>query len=97
MFWHLTTLAFLFLAVVRTFTWLNYRRDTRRRYYMTAPRRVNHDIVDIAGEIRAETERAWRFYDGKTYAWLPKSQCEWDKDSGTMAMPERLALEKGLL
>lgn len=54
-------------------------------------------IVDIAGEIRGETERAYRFDDGTKQVWLPKSQCEWDEDSHTMAMPQWLAYEKELI
>ena len=55
------------------------------------PRRANHDLVDLAGEIRGETDKAWRFYDGKEMCWLPKSQCEWDEDSRIMTVPEWLA------
>ena len=58
---------------------------------------MRSDLVDIAGEIRGETARAWRFYDGSVTVWLPKSQCEWDPDDHTMAMPEWLAAEAGLL
>lgn len=55
------------------------------------------DLVDIAGEIRAETDKAYQFYDGAVTVWLPKSQCEWDPDDKTMAMPEWLATERGLV
>ena len=55
------------------------------------------DLVDIAGEIRHETQRAFLFFDGSREVWLPKSLCEWDPDDKTMAMPERVALEKGLI
>lgn len=55
------------------------------------------EITDIAGEIRHETELAWRFFDGKETVWLPKSQCEWDEDSKTMTMPVWLAKDKGLI
>lgn len=54
-------------------------------------------LCDVAGEIRAETERAFRFYDGKIHVWLPKSQCEWDEQSRVMTMPEWLAKEKELI
>jgi hypothetical protein len=59
--------------------------------------RGNSDLHDIAGEIRGETEKAWRFYDGKVTCWLPKSQCEWDETSKTMTVPEWLAVDKELL
>lgn len=54
-------------------------------------------LVDIAGEIRGETEKAYRFYDGKETVWLPKSQCEWYEDEKSMTMPEWLAKDKGLI
>lgn len=55
------------------------------------------DLVDISGELRAETEKAYRFYDGIRLVWLPKSQCQWDEDDKTMTMPNWLAKEKELI
>lgn len=60
-------------------------------------RKGNSDLVDVAGELRGETEKAFRFFNGKESVWLPKSQCEWDDEAKTMAMPEWLAEEKGLI
>ncbi len=54
------------------------------------------DIVDIAGEKRGETEKAIKWFDGKTTAWIPKSQVE-ESDDGTIAMPEWLAKDKGFI
>jgi hypothetical protein len=56
-------------------------------------------LVDIEGELvpPRETEKAYRFYDGRTTVWLPKSQCQWDEEAGTMTMDESLATEKGLV
>ena len=54
------------------------------------------DIVDVAGEVRAETDRAIQFYDGSVTVWLPRSQIEIG-DDGTVAMPEWLAKDKGLI
>lgn len=54
------------------------------------------DIVDVAGEIRAETDKAIQFYDGSVVVWLPRSMIEIG-DDGTIAMPEWLAMEKGLI
>lgn len=59
-------------------------------------RRANHDIVDIAGEIRLRTERAIQFYDGSRTVWLPLSQIEIN-DDGSVSMPEWLAAEKELI
>ncbi len=55
----------------------------------------NSDLIDITGDVKGETEKAYRFYDGKTTVWLPKSQVEWDGE--TMTMPEWLALDKELI
>ena len=55
------------------------------------------ELIDIAGEIQGETEKAFRFFDGARKVWLPKSQCEWDADSRTMTMPRWLAEEKELV
>jgi len=59
---------------------------------------VNLDdkVVDIAAEIRAETEKAWRLFDGARTEWVPKSQVENNKD-GTFTMPEWLAKDKGFI
>ena len=58
---------------------------------------MRSDLVDIAGEILRETDKAYQFHDGARTVWLPKSQCEWDQDDKTMAMSERLAKEKELI
>ena len=61
---------------------------------MTAGR---SNIIDIVGELRRETEKAYCVFDGTKEVWLPKSQVEYDPDDGTFAMPEWLAMDKGLL
>jgi hypothetical protein len=58
---------------------------------------MRSDLIDIAGEIRRETDKAYQFFDGLRTVWLPKSQCEWDQDDRTMAMPSWLAEEKELV
>ena len=55
------------------------------------------ELVDIAGEIRHETEKAYLFYDGIKEIWIPKSQCQWDPDAKEMTMPEWIAKDKGLI
>lgn len=55
------------------------------------------ELVDIAGSILRDTDKAFHFNDGSKAVWLPKSQCEWDQDSETMTMPIWLAKEKGLI
>jgi hypothetical protein len=46
---------------------------------------VHTKLTDIAGELRGETEKAFRIYDGKTTEWVPKSQVE-QNDDGTFTM-----------
>jgi hypothetical protein len=58
---------------------------------------MRREIIDIAGEIRAETAAAYQFFDGTRVVWLPKSQVEWDQDTKTMAMPVWLATERELV
>lgn len=60
------------------------------------PARGTREIIDIAGEKRAETEKAFQIFDGKITAWVPKSQVE-DNGDGTFAMPEWLAKDKGFI
>lgn len=55
------------------------------------------DIIEIVGELRANFERSYLFYDGKQEVWLPKSQCQWDKDTNEMSLPEWLAKDRGLI
>jgi hypothetical protein len=51
------------------------------------------ELVDIEAEIRGETDRAYRLYDGAKSAWVPKALVENNGD-GTFTMPEWLAQEK---
>jgi hypothetical protein len=53
-------------------------------------------LIDIAAELRGETEKAYRLFDGIKTEWVPKSQVEDNKD-GTFTMPEWLAEEKGFV
>lgn len=51
---------------------------------------------DIAAVIKAETDKAWRLFDGAREAWVPKSQVENNGD-GTFTMPIWLAKDKGFV
>lgn len=53
-------------------------------------------LIDIAGELRNETDRAFRIFDGRRTEWVPKSQVE-QNDDGTFTMPEWLAKERGFI
>ena len=54
---------------------------------------MKSDLIDIAAQKKAETVKAILLNDGKTEAWVPKSQIEDNKD-GTFTMPEWLAKDK---
>jgi hypothetical protein len=54
------------------------------------------DPVEIYGEIQAETEKAYKFFDGTQAVWVPKSLCTWDDEESVMTMPQWMAEEKGL-
>jgi len=66
-------------------------------------------LIDIAAELRHETDKAYLVYDGRSEikkgdtikselrVWLPKSQVEYNEDDKTFTMPEWLALEKGFI
>lgn len=62
------------------------------------------ELVDIEVEIMVETERGIQVFDGKTTAWLPKSQIEIErrpraghKALTIVTLPEWLAKDKGLI
>lgn len=57
---------------------------------------MSEKLTDIAAEIRGETDKAIRLYDGVKSEWVPKSQVENNGD-GTFTMPEWLAQDKGFI
>jgi hypothetical protein len=57
---------------------------------------IESKLTDIAGELRGETDKAFRLYDGKTTEWVPKRLVENNGD-GTFTMPEWLAKDKGFI
>jgi hypothetical protein len=56
-------------------------------------------IVDIAAELRHETDKAFLVFDGAKEVWLPKSLVEHDDLAGAsiFTMPEWLAKREGLI
>lgn len=58
--------------------------------------------IEIEVEVRLETDKALKVFDGKTEVWIPKSQikdqCE-DKDGNitSIFITEWLATEKGFI
>lgn len=57
---------------------------------------MSERLTDIAGELRGETPKAFRIFDGKTTEWVPKTLVEKNED-GTFTMPEWLAKDKGFI
>lgn len=55
------------------------------------------DLVDIACELRAETDKALLVFDGAIEVWLPKSHVEFDRERKIVTLPEWLATAKGML
>lgn len=53
-------------------------------------------LIDIAVEVRRETDKAWLLSDGDREEWVPKSQVE-DNGDGTFTMPEWLAQDRGFI
>jgi hypothetical protein len=54
------------------------------------------ELFDLAAEIKGETDKAWRLFDGTKTEWVPKSQVENNGD-GTFTMPTWLAKDKGFI
>ncbi len=57
---------------------------------------MKKELIDIAAELKVETEKAYRIFDGSKTEWVPKSQVE-RNDDGSFTMPEWLAKEKGFI
>lgn len=57
--------------------------------------------IEIACEVRLETPKALKIFDGKTEVWIPKSQikdqCEEKGIITSIFITEWLANEKGLI
>jgi hypothetical protein len=58
---------------------------------------MHSDLVDIAGILQHETEKAYLLFDGSKKVWVPKSHVDYDPAERVFTMPEWLALEKGLI
>ncbi len=58
---------------------------------------MNSDLIDIEAVLRHETDGAFLLdHEGDNPVWVPKSLVQ-DNGDGAFAMPEWLALEKGLI
>lgn len=62
---------------------------------------MNAENVEIAVEVKKETEKALLIFDGKIETWIPKSlinECHKEKDIITsVVIPEWFALDKELI
>lgn len=58
-----------------------------------------HDILTLQATYQHDTAAAWLLLvEGTDEAvWLPKSIVEYDRDNEELQIPERFALEKGLI
>jgi len=54
------------------------------------------NLVEIAAQIKGETPKAYRLFDGSKTEWVAKSQVE-DNGDGTFSMPDWVAKEKGFI
>lgn len=69
---------------------------------------MKSNLIDVAAELRHETDKAYLVYDGRSEikkgdttpselrVWLPKSMVEYDGNQ-TFTMPSWLALDKGFI
>ena len=61
---------------------------------------MSQELVEIACEIKHETDSAYLISDGTREAWIPKSQiASEEEDAGVLVLniPEWLAMEKELI
>lgn len=65
-------------------------------YENSATKGGRREVIDISAEIKGETDKAWKLFDGQFTEWVPKSQVE-KNDNGTFTMPEWLAKDKGFI
>ena len=54
------------------------------------------ELFDFAAEVKGETDKALRLFDGSRTEWVPKSQVE-DNGDGTFTLPMWLAKDKGFI
>jgi hypothetical protein len=61
--------------------------------------RSKNGLIDVACELRHETERAYLIDTGEGEMWVPKSQVEYYKEGSLeiVTMPMWLAKEKGFI
>jgi hypothetical protein len=56
----------------------------------------NTQLIDIAAEIRHETDKAYLLFDGTREKWVPKALVENNGDN-TFTMPVWLAEDRGFI
>jgi hypothetical protein len=75
-------------------TWTSFGWMPRTIDWLECPMSPQKELFDLTAEVRGETPRAIRLYDGSKTEWVPRSQVE-DNGDGTFTMPLWLAKEKG--
>ena len=54
-------------------------------------------LTDVEVDVIAETDKAWLVVSFFGRSWVPKSQAELSGDRKMLTLPERFAIEKGLV
>jgi hypothetical protein len=54
-------------------------------------------IIDLEAELIHETDRAWLLGINGEEVWLPKSLVEYNEQDKVVTLPERIAIDKGLV
>ena len=58
---------------------------------------MSNKEIEIAVEVMAESDKAYRLYDGNVTEWQISDYCETDGKIESVFIPEWLALEKGFI
>jgi len=68
----------------------------REENTMTKSKNDSQEMIDIAAELRHESDLAWQIDDGTKLEWIPKSRTVKNED-GTFSIPMWLAKKKGFV
>ena len=59
---------------------------------------MKSDVIDLEASLIHHTDEAWLLKtEMQEKVWLPKSSCDFDPYTRTVTLPERLAIDKGLV
>jgi hypothetical protein len=54
-------------------------------------------LIDLEAKLIHETDKAWLLGINGEEVWLPKSLVEYDVQDKVVTLPERVAMDKGLI